>query len=392
MVKRSLKLLLIAGCAAAVVPAAALAAPHRAVCPGPASAGHARCHAHVVTDSAGSPKASRGPTGYGPAQFHGAYSLPTTGSTSQTIAIVDAYNDPTIASDLNNYDTTYGLPPCTTANGCFTKLNQNGLAGSYPSTNAGWSLEIALDVETAHQICQNCKVMLVEANSSSLSNLNAAENTAVRLGATEISNSWGGGEYSSETADQTFNHPGVAITVASGDNGYGTFGYPAASPYVVAVGGTTLNVTPSNGYVSESAWSGTGSGCSSYEAAQSWQRSLSDWAQTGCGTNRGVADVAADADPNTGAAVYDTTRYQGRSGWFQVGGTSLSSPLVAGVFALAGGTSSVSYAASIPYSHPGALHDVTSGSSGSCGTIMCNGGSGYDGPTGLGTPNGLGAF
>jgi subtilase family serine protease len=392
MFKRSAKVLVIAGSVAAFVPSVALAKPHRAVCPGPASGGTVRCHAQVVTDTKGSPQAAVLPSGYGPAQFHGAYNLPATGPSGQTIAIVDAYNDPTIASDLNTYDTTYGLPPCTTSNGCFRKVNQNGQPGPYPKTNSGWALEIALDVETAHEICQNCKIVLVEANSASSSSLNAAENEAVKLGATEISDSWGGGEYSGEQSDQTFNHPGVAITVSSGDNGYGSFGYPAASPYVVAVGGTTLNTTGSNGYASESAWSGSGSGCSSFEPARSWQTSLSDWSLTGCGTRRGVADVAADADPNTGAAVFDTTRYWGSSGWFQVGGTSLSSPLVAGVFALAGGTSSVSYAASVPYSHPGALHDVTSGSSGSCGTIMCNGSTGYDGPTGLGTPNGLGAF
>jgi subtilase family serine protease len=335
---------------------------------------------------------SSGATGYGPAEFHGAYSLPITATAAQTITIVDAYDDSTIASDLNYYDSYYGLPACTTSNGCFQKLNQYGQAYNYPSKNSGWALEISLDVETAHEICQSCKIVLIEASSSSISNLDAAENEAVALGATEISNSWGGGEYSSETADQTFNHPGIAITVSSGDNGYGSFGYPAASPYVVAVGGTTLNLASGNTYGSETAWNGSGSGCSSYEAAQSWQTSLSNWNLTGCGTNRGVADVAADADPNTGAAVYDSTRYEGQKGWFQVGGTSLGSPLVAAVFALAGGTSTVSYAAQLPYGNPSALHDVTSGSTGSCGTIMCTAGTGYDGPTGLGTPNGLGAF
>ena len=387
MIKRSLKCLLIAGCLAALLPAGALASA-RPVCPGPAAAGHARCHAHVVTDSSGSPKAARGPSGYGPAQFHGAYGLGTTAPASQTIAIVDAYDDPTIASDLNTYDSTYGLPACTTSNGCFTKVNQNGQAGPYPKANSGWALEIALDVETAHEICQvNCRVVLVEASSTSNADLNAAENEAVKLGATEISNSWGGSEYAGETSDQTFNHPGIAITVASGDNGYGSFGYPAASPYVVAVGGTTLNVTRSNGYAGETAWSGSGSGCSSYESAPSWQSSL-----TPCRGTRGVADVAADANPSTGAAVYDTTKYQGRSGWLQVGGTSLASPLVAAVYGLAGGTRSVDYPASLSYSSPSSLHDVTSGSSGSCGTSMCTAVSGYDGPTGQGTPNGLGAF
>jgi subtilase family serine protease len=351
-----------------------------------------RCHAHVVTNSSGTPKSSSGPVGYGPNQFHGAYNLPTTSSVSQTVAIVDAYDDPAIASDLNKYDTTEGVSAC--GSGCFTKYNQNGSSsGPFPSANAGWDLEIALDVETAHQTCQNCKIILVEANSASIANLNAAENEAVALGATEISNSWGGGEYSGETTDQTFNHPGVAITVSSGDNGYGSFGYPAASPYVLAVGGSSLKLGANNTYGSESAWSGAGSGCSSYLAAQSWQTSLSNWSSTGCGSARGVADVAADADPNTGAAVYDSVKYQGRSGWFEVGGTSLSSPLVASVFALAGGISS-GYASRVPYSNGTAsnLHDVTSGSSGNCGTSICTAGSGYDGPTGLGTPNGTSAF
>jgi subtilase family serine protease len=344
-----------------------------------------------VTTSRGTPRASTGPAGYGPTQFHTAYGLPTTSTATQTIAIVDAYDDPSIASDLNTYDTTYSLPSCTTSNGCFKKVNQTG-GTSYPGSNSGWDLEIALDVETAHEICQNCKILLVEASSASLSDLNTAENTAARLGATEISNSWGGNEYSGETTDSTFNHPNIAILVSSGDNGYGQFGYPAASPYVVAVGGTTLRLGANNTYGSESAWSGAGSGCSAYEGAQSWQLGVPNWTSTGCGSNRGVADVAADADPNTGAAVYDSVRYQGQKGWFQVGGTSLSSPLVAAVYALAGNAGSVSYAASLPYGHTSSLHDVTSGSSGSCGTIMCTATSGYDGPTGLGTPNGLGAF
>jgi subtilase family serine protease len=156
-------------------------------------------------------------------------------------------------------------------------------------------------------------------------------------------------ESSGETTyDSSYNHSGIAVTASSGDGGYGVE-YPAASPYVVAVGGTTLNLTSSNTYSSESAWSSAGRGCSAYETANSWQTAVSDWSQTGCGTKRGVADVSADADPNTGAAVYDSTRYQGQSDWFQVGGTSLSSPLIAGVFALAGGASSYANAQQIPY-------------------------------------------
>jgi subtilase family serine protease len=365
----------------------AQARPQRAVCPGPAAVGAARCHAHVVTDAGGTPRATFAPTGYGPAQFHGAYALPTIAAVPQTIAIVDAYDDPTIASDLSYYSSYYGLPPCTTTNGCFQKLNQYGQPGPYPNKNSGWALEISLDVETAHQICQNCKIVLLEANSSSLADLEAAVNTAATLGATEISNSYGGSEFSSETTDTAYNHPGIAVTVSSGDNGYGSFGFPAASPYVVAVGGTTLNLAANNAYGGESAWSGTGSGCSLYLPAQSWQTSDPNWPLTGCGSKRGVADVAADADPNTGAAVYDTTKYRGQAGWFQVGGTSLSSPLIAGVYALAGNVSTAGYPASLPYGNRVFLHDVTSGSNGSCGTIMCNAAPGYDGPTGVGTPN-----
>ncbi|MGB7589590.1 MAG: S8 family serine peptidase, partial [Solirubrobacterales bacterium] len=319
---------------------------------------------------------------------------PKAASSPQTIAIVDAYDDPRIASDLNAYSTMYGLPLCSGTNPCFEKVNQSGVAGSYPSANSGWALEIALDVEVAHATCPNCKILLVEANSASLANLAAAVNTAAALGAKEISNSYGGSEFSSEVsgiyASAYNNHPGVAVTVASGDNGYGSFGFPAAAPNVIAVGGTTLTLGTGNTYGSESVWSGTGSGCSNYVSATSWQSFL-----TACTGKRGVADVAADADPSTGAAVYDTVRYQGRSGWFQVGGTSLSSPLIAAIYALAGGLPTGTTGASGLYGHledGTVLHDVTAGSDGTCSTIMCKAGSGYDGPTGVGTPNGTGAF
>jgi subtilase family serine protease len=273
---------------------------------------------------------------------------------------------------------------------CFQKLNQDGKASPLPRTNAGWALEISLDVEIAHAICQDCKILLVEAKSNSFSNLAAAVNTAAAMGANVISNSYGGSELNS-TLSGAYDHPGVAITVSAGDAGYGVES-PASLNTVVAVGGTTLTLGANNSYGNETVWSGTGSGCSAYFAAQSWQTGLANWSATGCGSNRGVADVAADADPATGAAVYDSTRYQGRSGWFQVGGTSLSAPLIGAVYALAGDAGAVSYPASIAYSNAGSLHDVSQGSNGSCGTIMCNAGTGYDGPTGLGTPNGLGAF
>jgi subtilase family serine protease len=363
--------------------AAAMAAGSRPVCPGPADPGTARCHSHVITDARGIPNASAGPSGYGPTQFRTGYNLTATGSSSTTIGIVDAYDDPNIESDLGVYSTQFGLPACTTANGCFKKVNQTG-GTSYPAKDAGWALEISLDVEIAHAICPSCHILLVEATTNSFANLLTAEDYAVGH-ATIVSNSWGGGESSSETSnDSHFNHLGVPITFSSGDGGYGVE-YPAASQYVTAVGGTTLNLNSNNSYKSESVWSGAGSGCSAYEPKPSWQQ------DTGC-VRRTVADVAADADPNTGAAVYDTVRYQGRSGWFKVGGTSLASPLIAAVYALAGNASST-VDGSYPYAHTSALHDVASGSNGSCGgSYLCTGKGGYDGPTGNGTPNGTTAF
>jgi subtilase family serine protease len=365
--------------------AAAMAADSRPVCPGPAAPGAARCHSHVVTDARGIPNASASPSGYGPTQFRTGYNLTATGSSSTTIGIVDAYDDPNIETDLGVYSTQFSLPACTTANGCFKKVNQTG-GNSYPAKNAGWALEISLDVEIAHAICPSCHILLVEATTNSFANLLTAEDYAVGH-ATIVSNSWGGGEFSSETTgayDGHFNHIGHPITFSSGDGGYGVE-YPAASQYVTAVGGTTLNLNSNNTYKSETVWSGAGSGCSAYEAKPTWQK------DTGC-VRRTVADVAADADPNTGAAVYDTVRDQGRSGWFQVGGTSLASPLIAAVYALAGNASSTSDG-SYPYAHTSALHDVTSGSNGSCGgSYLCTGVVGYDGPTGNGTPNGTAAF
>jgi hypothetical protein len=385
--------------ALALTPAFAMAAgpppwkPSQRVCPGPVH-GAAACHAKVVTDGKGTPLAGSGPSGYGPAQFHGAYELPYGAPSPQTIAIVDAYDDPTIESDLATYSATYGLPPCTTANGCFSKVNQKGNEGPYPKADAGWALEIALDVETAHAICQNCKILLVEASSNLFSDLTAAVNTAAKLGATQISNSYGGGEYAGEVGDTSYDHPGIAVTASAGDSGYAAE-YPASSPYVVAVGGTTLSLGPSNSYGSETVWSGSGSGCSAYVSARLWQTSDPKWGLTGCGTKRGVADIAADANPSTGASVYDTTKYQGQSGWFVVGGTSLSAPLIAAVYALAGGGAG-EYPAAEPYGHqadsPASLHDITAGSNGSCGTRMCAGAVGYDGPTGVGTPRGVLAF
>ena len=347
----------------------------------------ANCGALVVADSAGSPLAGGAPPAgaLSPAQFHSAYNLPTTGSGGATLAIVDAFDDPAAEADLAAYNAAFNLPACTTANGCFRKVSQTG-GTNYPAVDAGWALEISLDVQIAHAICQDCKILLVEASSAQLSDLGKAVNEAVALGANAISNSWGSREYSNEVVDEQtyFRHPGVAITASTGDNGYGVE-FPAASRYVTAVGGTTLSLASNGSYLGETAWSGAGSGCSQYVQKPAWKT------DSGC-VRRSLADVSADADPNTGAAVFDCVPYSGQTGWFQIGGTSLASPLIAAAYALAGNTAAYQDPSGL-YSRASSLHDVTSGSNGFCsGSYLCTARVGYDGPTGLGTPNGVGAF
>jgi subtilase family serine protease len=214
-----------------------------------------------------------------------------------------------------------------------------------------------------------------------------AVDEAAALGANAISNSYGGGDTSDATYGKYYNHPGIAVTASSGDSGYGA-AYPASSHYVTAVGGTTLNTASNSRGWSETAWSGAGSGCSAFNAALTAQSTFN----TGC-TKRAEADVSADADPNTGVAVYDTTPYQGSSGWQVYGGTSVASPIIASVFALAGNTASIDN--NYPYTHYSAstIFDVTTGSNGTCTpSQLCHARVGWDGPTGLGTPNGVGAF
>jgi subtilase family serine protease len=365
--------------------------------------GTVQCFGRAIrpTNQAG-PQIMAGPTGLGPAQIQSAYKLAGLNASGRTVAIVDAFDDPNAASDLNTFRSAYGLPACTTSNGCFKKVNQNGAASPLPSGDYGWAEEESLDLDAVSSACPTCHILLVEASSASTSALSKAETSAAKVaGVAAISNSYGGSEASSETStDTSYNHPGIAITVSSGDGGYGVE-YPAASRYVTAVGGTTLTQASNSRGWTESAWSGAGSGCSSFEPKPTWQH------DTGC-AKRTVADVSADADPNSGLGVYDTYNNcgsssscdilieegvaQGLDGWAQVGGTSLSSPLIASVYALAGNTASVTYG-SYPYSHTSSLFDVTSGSNGSCGgSYLCTSGAGYDGPTGLGTPNGTGAF
>jgi hypothetical protein len=413
-------------------------------------------------------------------------------SKAQTIALVDAYNDPKAEADLRVYDEAFKLPAIHACSGnegdCFQQVNENGLGSlPFPKTEAarqaketvcvtvrakeseaeqkeraaaceelveaeGWATEISTDIEAAHAICQNCKILLVEASTSTFPNLEEAEETAVRLGATEISDSWGGPQ---EGSGKAFNHPGTVIAAAAGDDGYlnwteaseskteqeetGYFvgaDYPAASPDVVAVGGTKLAMNE-GARTGETVWNedpdpegknqgAGGGGCGSASlTAPSWQQAVPDWSKVGCGSKRAVADVSADADPYTGVAVYDSvpTLHEEASGeevntpleWWPIGGTSVASPIVASMFALAGGAQGVAYPAQTLYSHLGSplLHDVTGGGNGHCdddyfgcsgsmsplspldcgeNVLICNASTGYDGPTGVGTPNGIGAF
>jgi len=382
---------LVAGSAAVSTPASASPTParsgivHTRVCAA-ARAGFAHCNAIRTTIEGVTPHAAT-PSGLSPADLQSAYGLASAAAANgadQTIAIVDAYDAPTAEADLAVYRSYFGLPACTTANGCFTKVNQTG-GTSYPAVDAGWATEISLDIDMASAICPNCKILLVEATSASFANLGTAVNYAAAH-ADVVSNSYGGSDARDARYGAYYNHPGIAITVSSGDAGYGVE-YPASSHYVTAVGGTTLTKAPgtARGWT-ETAWDGAGSGCSARNTAlNSAPSSL-----TGC-AKRAVADVSAVADPATGVSVYDSTKYLGASGWLTFGGTSVAAPAIAGVFALAGNAADIDN--NYPYTHSSSLNDVTSGSNGSCPTASwCTAGTGWDGPTGLGTPKGTGAF
>ncbi len=371
--------------------------PNTKVIPGACAldlrANHSHCDLSLIATLKGEAKAAAAPTaGYGPADLQSAYALPSSGGAGQTVAIVDAFGDPTAEADMDTYRSTYGLPACTTANGCFKKVNQNGVQGSYPTNNQGWALETQLDLEMVSAVCPGCKILLVEATSNVNANLYAAEDTAARLGATEISNSYGGGESSSETTDDAhFNHPGVAITVSSGDSGFGVE-YPAASRYVTAVGGTSLSHASNARGWTETAWSGSGSGCSAYEPKPAWQT------DSGCAGGRSRTSprspTRTPASPSTTATATSSARSSAsasRAGAWSAARAPRrrSSPAST---RLAGNGATVNYG-SFPYSHTSSLFDVTSGNNGSCSpAYLCTSGAGYDGPTGLGTPNGTGAF
>jgi subtilase family serine protease len=337
--------------------------------------------------------ATKAPTGLSPSQIRLAYGFDqvTNQGAGQIIGIVDAYDDPNIESDLGVFDSQFGLPACTTNNGCFQKVYASG---SKPSSNAGWSLEISLDVEWSHAIAPQAKIILVEAASNSFTNLMQAVDVAVQHGASVVSMSFGGSESSGESSnDNHFAVNGVTFTASSGDSGYGVE-YPAASPDVVSVGGTTLKTGTGGAYVSETAWSGSGGGQSAYEHEPSYQGSFP--IPNDPSGVRGVPDVSYDADPNTGFSVYDTVRYQGQSGWFQVGGTSAGAPQWAALFAVtnslraANGKAALNSTGTAVYSvvkanYSANVHDITSGTNGTCGTL-CTAATGYDYVTGLGSP------
>ena len=356
------------------------------------------------------PNAIPSGNGYGPSQFQAAYNLTAASAadgSGTTVAVVDAYNDPTAASDLATYRSAAGLPALTS--GQFTVYNQNGQTSPLPATapaSDDWTLEESLDVDMVSAICPLCKIDLVEATNDTGNGLFVAEQTAATtLGAKYISNSWGGSETSSDiTMDsEYFGVSGVVYTASAGDSAYsGGVIYPATSPHVVGVGGTTLNTASNSRGWTESVWEtssteGTGSGCSAVEPQPSWQSSIS--LITAACSHRVDNDVAADADPNTGAAVYDTTN--GNGGWNEVGGTSESSPMIAAVFALAGNNGNGgNNAADSIYTHTGNLNEVTASSNGTCtpptqDAVLCTAtgaANTYNGPTGWGTPDGLTAF
>jgi subtilase family serine protease len=336
------------------------------------------------------------PPGYGPAQLQQAYNLTFASAfegRTRTVAIVDAQDDPYALSDLSTYRSQFNLPPicgarttwdCVT----FTKVNEKGETSPLPDADPGWSQEISVDLDMVSAICPNCNILLVEADAATVQDLSKAEDTAIDANPVSIGNSWGTTEWNTQTTDDKhFVHPGIAITAAAGDYGYGVQ-WPASSPDVIAVGGTTLTPAPGSrrGW-SETAWSGDGSGCSAVEPQPVWQSHVSTLKSV-C-AQRAMSDVAAVADPNTGVAVYDS--YQ-LPGWVVFGGTSVSTQIISAVYGLAFWPNTSTGASALYAASPRNFFDVTSGSDGTCGSDLCTASVGWDGPTGLGTPNGPAAF
>jgi ricin-type beta-trefoil lectin protein len=356
------------------------------------------------------------PPGFTPTQVQSSYGFPSASAGSgETVAVVSAYDDPTAASDLAAYRTQYSLPECGTGTGiagsaCFQKVSQTGSTTVLPGPDGGWAATDSESLDMISAVCPNCHIVLVEAMGSDISDLGAAENEAVALGAKFIDNTWLdseqtlGSKKESQADSEYFDQPGIAITAPSGNAGYtDDVNYPAASPYVTAVGGTTL-ATDSTGIRgwTETAWALSSSGCSQYEPKPDWQM------DSGC-TDRTLNDLAALANPTPGIATYDSYEDQDDNPWITTGGTAAGSAIVAAAYALAGIPAANTNPASYPYLNPGGsyttpgnaypypagLNDITSGSTGTCSpspSYLCNAGDGYDGPTGLGSPSGSAAL
>ena len=348
--------------------------------------GPIRCHAHALATLDGHVQAAAVPQGWGPADLQSAYNIPTTISGTPTVAIVDAYGYSNLETDLATYRSTYGLPACSTANGCLKIVNQTGQTTNLPPnppTNDDWTLETALDVDMASAACPKCKILVVQAQDNAGDGLYGGQNAAAQLGATVISNSWGGPEQAGQdlTASEAyFAHPGIAVFVSAGDDGYNDAGqgpdYPATSGYVIAVGGTSLTKTTGGRGWTEAAWSSGGSACSLSIAKPSYQTG------TQC-QYKATTDIAAVGDPQTGVAIYNAAN----GGWNVIGGTSASAPLMAAIFAATGNGGQTSGA--FVMQNAAKLNDVTTGTNGTCGNILCKAGTGWDGPTGYGTPNAM---
>jgi hypothetical protein len=375
-----------------------LPAGQQRVCGVPSRPGQMACQA--IIETAGPAASAGGPSEYGPSSLQSAYGLTSASARrgrGETVAIVDAYSNPDLARNLAAYRRRFRLPACGTSSGCLRIVNQAGRSGPLPRGNASWGVEESLDLDMVSAICPHCRILLVEAKSASTASLGTAELTAVAKGARFVSNSWSGGEFIGQDADDHyFNHPGDAIVVASGDSGYGA-AYPTDLPYVTAVGGTKLVHRRSGGRAwTETAWGtasnadgGTGSGCSTLEPKPSWQHA-DDSSPRGC-LNRTENDVSADADPATGVAVDDTYKTSEGTALFDVGGTSAATPIITATYALAGNPARGTYPASYPYQHASHFNDVRAGANGRCEPdrqYLCHGERGYDGPTGLGTPKG----
>jgi hypothetical protein len=355
--------------------------------------------------------------GFSPADLATAYGYTPSAATNQTVAVVDAWDDPSALADLQAFDRHYGLPVDTSAT--FSKVNGSGASSPLPQPDKNWAVEISLDVQAVRAVCNKCKIILVEASAADATQLAAAVNTAVRLHATEVSNSYGGPEDKSNPLPSSivnsYNHPGVVITGSTGDDGWYDWDYandgsggwgdnapdsPASYPTVVAVAGTTLTVNPDGSRLSEKVWNSngpsddnglqptsnwlggrgaSGGGCSTIYTAPDFQRAAAGFANTGCGIKRLAGDVAADADPSTGLAIYDSSPPPGQgfaTGWNTIGGTSLSSPLIAAMWALAGGATDAALPGGTLYdryrygtAQASYLNDVTEGGNAFCDQV-----------------------